>query len=1172
MKSKSIVAASVLAAITASSLAYASPEYQLIFRIPLKMKIPIEDALEEWVSIDPSVYPWERTGAFADCTVWTPSVEDFPLGTDVLQTRTCDFNEKQVTISREQNTVTEEIRLVNWLESFRVQRGDEAQISKGAKGEWVETFAAFTPWEEVSAPFDVEEWVPSLSQQSSDVVQFRRYKVSESRMVQERELNTGTRDIRNIGEAFEEERIETKTQTRRVRAENTPWEKTGENENCGEWSPKPDAYFLGETFTQSRECKAQFTRTVTQYIGDDVADTFIQNQMMTVSESRSELGTNPDDPALWESFEKLVVSDWDLVVPEESRATGLWLPEAKEQLSDFLQYSDSEKKLSRLVRNQIKHKDTGEVKPVGSVYTESKWSQDGSESRNVTIEMSDWGVIGKKGGEWLPKITGQETGSFTQNISYDAEMARSRMYKAGGAIIYSAPEYKTETSVVDSRTVSLSYTDWVSVGALSECSEYTPDGAAFADNEPFIQTRNCKQKQQRTKMYSSSGTNIEGHLESQFVSVTDSRKGLGGVAIWTNTEPSCSSWLASGEKTYGDWLPLPADSPKTSYMQSREASFKETRICRNQEIREATGEIRSVGDDYLESRDSTSTENRIVNVVSSAPEWAAISYTSDWLPFVTAISPANVTQNRSFEGYKRIAYKHTLNTTGERIYLHEDLNYEIGSESRNIVKFIGQGVILPELAECGAWELPTDKYEVGFEFTQTRTCKQITSSEQKYLYKDGVNTGKLAVQLEPAITKKDVVVSQQAIGTGEAWEAVPTECGSWINGTPYQGEFSPTLESLRGTILTGAVSRYADRLQDATRTCTNREYRRATNEYRVVDSYEEKKTTVLNEKYVGQYVVINTKYTLLEPTSCPSWIDISHSVAVENKEFPKTRDCSGLFSRYTTFTANNVLLMEDSAEVQRTEQQGVYVKKVTNAKITGAETIGDWTPNAETQSGSGAYYQYKYKTTPYTRQYDYYTKKWSLFPDSAETVDYSLIGSKTESGKDVVEAGRRYVTVGSSYWQELTGVVWSPALNVDSLVSSIRQSGYGDKRFFNRIVHVVSGTSEILRDYNIYQPVEPNTYITRDVRSRVLRSWTPVGSNHTCGAWSPLASSYASGTVFTQTRSCKQDQDAEYEYYVDYTSSSYIIDGVKETDVIIPSKIYNRTTTVTESQQAVGTK
>lgn len=76
--------------------------------------------------------------------------------------------------------------------------------------------------------------------------------------------------------------------------------------------------------------------------------------------------------------------------------------------------------------------------------------------------------------------------------------------------------------------------------------------------------------------------------------------------------------------------------------------------------------------------------------------------------------------------------------------------------------------------------------------------------------------------------------------------------------------------------------------------------------------------------------------------------------------------------------------------------------------------------------------------------------------------------------------------------------------------------------------------------------------------SVTVGQWAASGSTYNCSVWSPLASEVRQGTVFTQNRSCSQQQTR---------SLKYVFDG-QEIRVINESQEING---VSESQSATGT-
>lgn len=87
--------------------------------------------------------------------------------------------------------------------------------------------------------------------------------------------------------------------------------------------------------------------------------------------------------------------------------------------------------------------------------------------------------------------------------------------------------------------------------------------------------------------------------------------------------------------------------------------------------------------------------------------------------------------------------------------------------------------------------------------------------------------------------------------------------------------------------------------------------------------------------------------------------------------------------------------------------------------------------------------------------------------------------------------------------------------------------------------------------------------VTMDGTVVEYTSWKNAGSVYSCSVWSPDAATIESGKSFTQTRSCKQNQERLKKVYKIYSNGSkQLTSSSKET----------RITTISESRNQVGTK
>lgn len=81
-------------------------------------------------------------------------------------------------------------------------------------------------------------------------------------------------------------------------------------------------------------------------------------------------------------------------------------------------------------------------------------------------------------------------------------------------------------------------------------------------------------------------------------------------------------------------------------------------------------------------------------------------------------------------------------------------------------------------------------------------------------------------------------------------------------------------------------------------------------------------------------------------------------------------------------------------------------------------------------------------------------------------------------------------------------------------------------------------------------------------------NWRNVGSYYNCSGWTPSASSVSKGTRFTQTRSCKQNQEKTIETYGKWYNS----DGVFLEKRLEDSRTVPQTISITQTRPEYGTK
>ena len=141
--------------------------------------------------------------------------------------------------------------------------------------EWTQSDPFYGEWTDVGSLYGCANWSPATStvtagqaftQTATDCEQ------DQSRTRQDREVESNTGEIRNVGTPVTEARIVTASSTRQavgtkeswvaITPSYSSWVNVGSVYNCTAWDPATSTVWVGNTFTQYRTCYQSQQRTV----------------------------------------------------------------------------------------------------------------------------------------------------------------------------------------------------------------------------------------------------------------------------------------------------------------------------------------------------------------------------------------------------------------------------------------------------------------------------------------------------------------------------------------------------------------------------------------------------------------------------------------------------------------------------------------------------------------------------------------------------------------------------------------------------------------------------------------------------------------------------------------------------------------------------------------------
>jgi len=451
--------------------------------------------LETWTATTPTYTDWMNSGAVYACSDWSPATSTVTIGQAFTQAATdCKQDQTRKRQDREREGTTGEIRNVgNPVTETQTIRASSTRQATGTKETWAATTPTYTSWVNAGEVYGCTSWAPATStvtvgqaftQTATDCSQ------NQTRTRQDREAETTTGEIRNVGTPVTENRTIAASSTRQATGTKetwtattptyTAWTNSGSVTACSNWSPATSTVTIGQTFTQTAtDCKQAQTRTrqdreretttgEIRNVGAPVTET----QTITVSSTRQATGTKETWVATTPTY-----TAW----ANSGSVTGCtnWSPATSTVTAGqtFTQTAtDCSQAQTRSRQDREVETTTGAIRNAGSPVTET---------RTVTVSS-----------------TRQATGT-------------------------------KETWVA----IAPTYSSWVNVGVLYNCTTWTPAASTVWEGNKFTQTQTCYQDQQRTvqnrEQEQTTGAirNTTSSTETQTISVNQSRQATGTKKI-----------------------------------------------------------------------------------------------------------------------------------------------------------------------------------------------------------------------------------------------------------------------------------------------------------------------------------------------------------------------------------------------------------------------------------------------------------------------------------------------------------------------------------------------------------------------------------------------------------------------------------------------------------------
>lgn len=590
---------------------------------------------------------WVAISSFHTCDSWTPDPSTVFHGDTYTQTRNCSEDQERERIIYDvwasgletENRREQEQQTVSVVDS-QIQIGVKDYILSTSEGAW-------SNWVNKSGTghYDCETWSPDVSTVDSGTVfeQTRDCKQDQTRQrdlydhwkVAGKQLNSIETEEKTITVTETQNAIGTKNIITTTRTTSwSGWTDSGSHYNCGTFSPSVSTVNHSTSFTQTRYCSQNQTRTRTVYnVWTDGTETLnrVESDSQTITEQESRTVTGTKDYIVG-----TVTGSWSSWSNSGSKYNcGSYSPSTStvNHGTSFTQTGSCSQNQtrSRTIYNDWKlgsntYKSTETDSQVISV--SSTRTATGTKDYIIGTNYGSWGSWSNYGsiygcGSYSPSTSTYNHGtSFTQTASCSRDQRRSRtVYNDWklGSDTYKSTDYEYRTvNATSSRsatgtkdyiigTVYGSWSSWSNDGGVYNCGTYSPSTSTVNYGQSFTQTSSCTQKQKRTRTVYNDwkvGSNTYKSTETEYrtVSATSSRTATGTKNYVVGT-------------VYGSWSSWTETSRTNCRVESR-WNFEVTdhrRICDINESRS-----RSVYDDmysgsnvYRETETETRTRSNV---------------------------------------------------------------------------------------------------------------------------------------------------------------------------------------------------------------------------------------------------------------------------------------------------------------------------------------------------------------------------------------------------------------------------------------------------------------------------------------------------------------------------------------------------------------------------------
>ncbi len=479
---------------------------------------------------------WSNSGSPTGCGGWSPSTGTVNLGDSFTQSRSCDQAQKR----------TRTIYNV-WKSGDRTAKTTEtgnqsvtvtqSQSATGAKdyitGEL--SYGPYSAYTNSGSPNNCETWSPAASTVNlgSSFTQTRECRQSQSRQRTVYDVwksgKTTAKYTQGSGRTIDVTQSQSATGTKNYVTGTSygswgGWSNSGGAYSCGGYSPSTSTINLGSSFTQSRSCSQNQTRSRTVYnVWKNGVKTYksTDSGSQTISVTQSKAATGTKDYITGSSNGSW--SSW-------SNSGGVYSCSGYSPSTSTVDYgksftqnrSCSQKQVrSRTIYNVWKSgKKTTKTTEAGSQVISVNQSRTATGTKNIVVSSQSstgaWFYTASAVcGGWSPSTSGVNSGSsFTQKQSCSRARARdttvynvwtngTKTVKSSSREtgVYYYSNYRTAKGTKDyvtssawNNSYSYTYSDW-------SCGSYSPSVLNYPDGHKFTQSRTCSRTKYRNKRY-----------------------------------------------------------------------------------------------------------------------------------------------------------------------------------------------------------------------------------------------------------------------------------------------------------------------------------------------------------------------------------------------------------------------------------------------------------------------------------------------------------------------------------------------------------------------------------------------------------------------------------------------------------------------------------------------